>query len=153
MFPIWWLTRWSACWDRLSRRLLWRAEPVRLMRRNLGTMKINHEIDALQVMNLDPVCVFGSAAGAGNDADDTAVDHCGLCLGAARIGDCDSFTWIPDGYLHHRISSRILTVPDVLVGLVKAVVYGAMMGMVGCLRGLQTKSGPVPSASRRPVRL
>jgi phospholipid/cholesterol/gamma-HCH transport system permease protein len=47
----------------------------------------------------------------------------------------------------------ILTVPDVLVGLLKAVVYGAMVGMVGCLRGLQTKigSGEVGVSTTRAV--
>ncbi len=106
----------------------------------LGTMKINHEIDALEVMNLDPLAflvlprvlattlmtpLLTVAASVWGMAGSAAVL---LSLGYSMVT-----------YATHVQS--ILTVPDVLVGLIKAVVYGAMIGMVGCLRGLQTKIG------------
>ena len=38
-------------------------------------------------------------------------------------------------------STAILSAPDAYVGIIKSIVYGAMIGMVGCLRGMQTKIG------------
>ena len=37
---------------------------------------------------------------------------------------------------------EILTSTDVLVGMVKATVFGFLVGIVGCYRGLKTESGP-----------
>jgi len=36
----------------------------------------------------------------------------------------------------------IIDISDVGVGLVKSLVFGGMIGAVGCLRGLQAQSGP-----------
>jgi len=47
----------------------------------------------------------------------------------------------------------MLSAADVLVGIVKAVVFGGLVGMVGCLRGLQTQlgAGAVGIATTRAV--
>ena len=38
--------------------------------------------------------------------------------------------------------SAALRLSDVLVGTSKAVVFGAIVSSLGCLRGMQTKEGP-----------
>ena len=43
-------------------------------------------------------------------------------------------------YIDHVQS--VIDSADVLVGLFKALVFGALVGGVSCLRGLQTKTGP-----------
>lgn len=106
----------------------------------LGTMKINHEIDALEVMNLDPVAFLVLprvlATTLMTPLLTIAANVSGLAGSAIMI--------LSLGYPMVTFSSHvqsILTAPDIAVGLVKAVVYGTMVGMVGCLRGLQTKIG------------
>lgn len=106
----------------------------------LGTMKINHEIDALQMMNLDPVgfLVLPRVLA-------TTLMTPLLAVTAGLWGMAGSAVLILSlGYPVITYTSHvqsILTAPDIVVGLAKAVVYGAMIGMVGCLRGMQTKIG------------
>lgn len=106
----------------------------------IGTMKINDEINALKVMNLNPVAflavprilatllvtplltVFANLFGL-----------LGSCLVITSLG------YTTTTYLSHV--QFILTPTDVAVGLVKAVVFGWLIGLIGCLRGLQTKTG------------
>lgn len=106
----------------------------------LGTMKINHEIDALEVMNLDPVAFLVLPRVLA-----TTLMTPLLTIAASLWGMVGSAVVILSlGYplvTYTTHLQAILTVPDVMVGLVKAVVYGMMIGMVGCLRGLQTKIG------------
>jgi phospholipid/cholesterol/gamma-HCH transport system permease protein len=106
----------------------------------LGTMKINHEIDALEVMNLDPVAFLVLPRVLA-----TTLMTPLLTIAASLWGMVGSAVVILSlGYplvTYTTHIQAILTVPDMMVGLVKAVVYGMMIGMVGCLRGLQTKIG------------
>ncbi len=104
-------------------------------------MKINDEIDALTTMSLDPVrflvvpkvlatifvtpllTVFANVFG---------LIGCGvvmLSLGFPLIA-----------YTNHVKSA--IDSGDIAVGLFKAVVFGGLVSGVGCLRGLQTKTGP-----------
>jgi phospholipid/cholesterol/gamma-HCH transport system permease protein len=46
----------------------------------------------------------------------------------------------PAGVWNHLASS--VGVSDVLVGTFKAVVFGAIVSGLGCLRGMQTEQGP-----------
>ncbi len=106
----------------------------------LGTMKINHEIDALEVMNFDPTAFLVLPRVLA-----TTLMTPFLTIAAIIWGLVGSAIVILSlGYPVITYTSHIqsiLTVPDVLVGLMKAVVYGGMIGTVGCLRGLQTKIG------------
>lgn len=106
----------------------------------LGTMKINHEIDALEVMNLDPVAflVLPRVLSTTLMTPLLTISACvwGM-IGSAVVILSLGYPMVT--YTTHVQS--ILTVPDIFVGLTKAVVYGTMIGIVGCLRGLQTKIG------------
>ncbi|MFC1763969.1 ABC transporter permease [Planctomycetota bacterium] len=107
----------------------------------IGTMKIRNELDALQVMNLDPgvflvaprvlatILMTPLLAFVANVA---GIIGCGvviLSLGYPLVS-----------YWSHV--EAILTATDVWVGLFKAMVFGLLVGAVGCWRGLQTESGP-----------
>ena len=43
--------------------------------------------------------------------------------------------------IYHQIISRV-GLNDFLIGMEKSVIFGVIIGGVGCLRGLQTKEGP-----------
>ncbi len=107
----------------------------------LGTMKVNEEIDALVTMGLDPVqflvlprlvavlciipllTVFNELLG---------LVGCGLVM----------HTWdVPTSIFMERIR-HAATLTDFFGGLVKTFVFGALVAGIGCLRGLQTGTGP-----------
>jgi phospholipid/cholesterol/gamma-HCH transport system permease protein len=107
----------------------------------IGSMKINNELDALEVMAIDPVrflvvprvlaliVVTPLLATITN-----LVGLAGSALVILSLGYPLSTYWA-----HVR---DILSTADLGVGLVKALVYGGLVGTIGCLRGLQTEGGP-----------
>lgn len=107
----------------------------------LGTMKVSQEIDALTVMGVDPVSllvvprlaalivalpcltVFADVVGIlGGMVVATAV----LGMGAS-------------GYVSLTFDALVLQ--DIYIGLVKAAVFAAIIGLVGCNQGLRTEGG------------
>ncbi len=119
----------------------------------IGTMTVNEEVDALVTMGLDPVkflamprilstifvmpllTMFNNIVG---------------LIGAAVLMISIGFT--PITYIQ-RI--RLAVHPhDVIGGLVKTLVFGALIASIGCLRGLQTRrdaSGVGDAATRAVV--
>jgi phospholipid/cholesterol/gamma-HCH transport system permease protein len=107
----------------------------------LGTMKVTQEIDALQVMGLNPVSflvvprlvalvvtmpclvIFADVIGI---LGGQVVAVTGLGLG-------------PDRYVALTLDSLVLQ--DVHTGLIKAAAFGAIIGLVGCHEGLSTSGG------------
>ncbi len=107
----------------------------------LGTMKVSQEIDALTVMGIDPVAalvvprllaltlavpcltLFGDTVG---------------ILGGGFVGQVvlgiPIATYMVD-------SLNALRLEDLLGGVLKATVFGAIIGLVGCHQGLSTRGG------------
>ncbi|MCU0915437.1 MAG: MlaE family lipid ABC transporter permease subunit [Planctomycetes bacterium] len=118
----------------------------------LGTMKVNEEIDALVTLGLDPVqflvlpriiavlcvipllTVFNQLFG---------LIGCGLVM---------SLWNVPTEIYLDRIRYAA-TLTDFFGGLVKTFFFGALVAGIGCLRGLQTRTGPtaVGDATTRAV--
>lgn len=106
----------------------------------LGTMKVNNEIDALEVMALDPVgflvvprflaMVFMAPLL-------TMVTNVAGLLGAAFVIHSLGYPFV---IIWNHVQG-IIGPSDVLVGLTKAVVYGALVAAYGTFRGLQTGFG------------
>jgi len=107
----------------------------------LGTMQVSQEIDALTVMGIDPVSflvvprlvalvivlpcltVFADVIGIlGGQA---------VAVGVLEIG--------ADRYVALTLDSLVLE--DIYTGLVKAVAFAAIIGLVGCHQGLTTRGG------------
>ena len=107
----------------------------------LGTMKVNEEVDALVTMGLDPVqflvlprlvavlciipllTVFNQLLG---------LVGCGLVMA----------TWNVPATIYLERIRNAATLTDFFGGLAKTFVFGALVAGVGCLRGLQTRTGP-----------
>ncbi len=106
----------------------------------LGTMKINNELDALNVMGLEPMRflvvprVISTILLAPLL---TVLTNTAGLIGSGLV--ITSLGYAVGTYYDHVQS--ILTITDVCVGLFKALVFGGLVGGVGCLRGLQTESG------------
>jgi phospholipid/cholesterol/gamma-HCH transport system permease protein len=106
----------------------------------LGTMKVNEEIDALITMGLDPVQflvvtrIF--AAVIMTPLLTLFADLIGVMGGSIVLL---SMGYSLDTYLKQIFS--MVTYVDLLGGLFKSIVFGLLVAGIGCLRGLQTEIG------------
>ncbi len=118
----------------------------------IGTMKINNEIDALEVMALDPVRFLVVprflATVLMTPLLVVLMNLSGL-IGAGLVIRSMGYPLVT--YWNHV--QGILSATDVLVGLGKSVVFGALVAGIGTLRGLQTGlgSGAVGLSTTRAV--
>jgi phospholipid/cholesterol/gamma-HCH transport system permease protein len=103
----------------------------------LGSMKVAQEIDALTTMGISPVeflclprvlalflmmpilCIYSDLLG---------------IAGGAFIGSVMLHV-APRAYLHETMSA--FTMSDFTIGVVKAAIYGVLVGFAGCLRGFE----------------
>ncbi|HKD66745.1 MAG TPA: ABC transporter permease [Candidatus Binataceae bacterium] len=103
----------------------------------LGSMKVAQEIDALTTMGISPVeflclprvlalflmmpilCVYSDLLGIGG----------GAFIGAVMLHVS------PSAYFHETMSA--FTMADFTIGVVKAAIYGVLVGFAGCLRGFE----------------
>ena len=107
----------------------------------LGTMKVSEEIDALHVMGIDPIgflvvprllgllvavpclTLFADLVG--------ILGGCLVGVGVLGMG--------AEGYLQDSIAA--LSPEDFWGGIIKAVVFGGLIALVSCHRGLRTRGG------------
>lgn len=107
----------------------------------IGTMKVNEELNALETMGLDPIRflviqrVFaGTLLMPVLAAYSMVLGVFGGVLVMLSMGFPLAQIWAQlVGALHVR---------DVLVGISKSFVFGAIIAGLGCLRGMQTREGP-----------
>lgn len=107
----------------------------------LGTMKVNEELNALETMGLSPMrflvvqrVVAGTLLTPVLTIYAIAVSITGGVL--VMLGMDFSLETI-----YHQMA-QTLRYRDILIGVGKAFIFGALISGVGCLRGLQTKKGP-----------
>lgn len=106
----------------------------------IGTMKVNEEVDALSTMGLEPVRFLVVPRVLAAVAVVPALTV--LTSGFALIGGLVVFVQL--GFPPITFFNRILesvTLSDVVGGFAKALVFGVIVAAVGCLRGLQTGNG------------
>ncbi len=107
----------------------------------IGTMKVNEEIDALTTMGLDPMTMLVLprmlAAMLVMPAMTVLLDIAGL-LGMTTVMTAFGFPLVA---VANQVA-RAAHVGDLVQGLVKAVVFGAAIGAIGCREGLGTGVGP-----------
>ena len=118
----------------------------------IGTMKISNEIDALEVMNLNPFAFLVIPRILATTLATPLLTLLANLLGLIGCGVVILSLGYPlSTYLEHV--QDILTPTDIAVGMVKPLVYGVLIGGIGCLRGMQTKigSGAVGIATTRAV--
>ena len=106
----------------------------------LGTMKVNEEVDALTTMGLEPVRFLVLprvlAAMLVVPALAMLVNLAGLAGGALMFAALD-YPLVT--YVNRVIEATSLV--DFLGGIGKAMLFGVIVAAVGCLRGLQTGKG------------
>lgn len=115
----------------------------------LGTMRVSEEIDALELMNVDPVRFLVAprlvAATIAAVILTILVDAVGICGGAvvaqAQFGT--TFRDYFDGVRNVFASETLFGVlpRDVYTGLIKAAVFGTMIGTISCTAGMRASGG------------
>jgi phospholipid/cholesterol/gamma-HCH transport system permease protein len=107
----------------------------------IGTMKVREEIDALRTMGLDPVRFLVVtrviAAVWMTPLLTIFADLLGL-MGGSVVFFSLGFPLIT---FFHQVQAAV-GYGDFIGGLVKSFVFGILVAAIGCLRGLQTRSGP-----------
>jgi len=107
----------------------------------IGTMKVNEELDALTTMGLEPMrflLMQRVLAGTLLMPLLTAFSMLAGVFGGVVVMMAMGF---PFDQIWSHLSSSV-HVADVVVGTLKAVAFGAIVSGLGCLRGIQTKEGP-----------
>ena len=107
----------------------------------LGTMKVNEELDALKTFGLDPIrfLVVQRIIAAVLLTPLLAIYATFLgVMGGALVAFSLGFPW---SLIFHQLTST-LRMTDIAFGLSKGIVFGVIVSAVGCLRGLQTQEGP-----------
>ena len=103
----------------------------------IGSMKANEEIDALSTLGISPVrfLVIPRVLALGFMMPLLAIyANCLGVLGGMAVAYA-TLDIPPAAYWVEMLT--IVTLPDVFVGMIKAVVFGLIVGLSGCLRGLQ----------------
>lgn len=107
----------------------------------IGTMKVNEEVNALITMGLDPVRFLATPRVLGAAATIPLLTVFANCVGLAG-GALVMLTFdIPLVTFVNEVRGAVGP-HDLLGGLVKAFVFGLLVAALGCQRGLQTKAGP-----------
>ena len=107
----------------------------------IGTMKVNEELNALETMGLDPLrflVIQRVFAGTMLMPVLAAYSMVWGVLGGI-------FVMMAMGFPFAQIWTQLvgaLGIWDVIVGISKSFVFGAIIAGLGCLRGMQTKEGP-----------
>jgi phospholipid/cholesterol/gamma-HCH transport system permease protein len=107
----------------------------------LGTMKVNEELNALETFGLDPMrflVLQRITAGILLTPLLTFYSTFMGILGGVWITLGLGF---PLSLILHQLSSSVHP-SDIALGAAKGVVFGAIVSGVGCMRGLQTRQGP-----------
>ena len=107
----------------------------------IGTMKINNEIDALVTMGLEPVRFLAVPRVIAGILVTPLLSIVANLAGLVGSGLVMLSLGFPLVVYSQHVQSAIGPV-DVFSGLVKGFVFGALVSGVGCLRGLQTETGP-----------
>jgi phospholipid/cholesterol/gamma-HCH transport system permease protein len=106
----------------------------------IGTMKVNQEVDALTTMGLDPVRFLVTprvlAALLMTPLLTLFADLVSLLGGAVTLRSFD----IPFVTFIHEVEG-IVGFKDFMAGFIKSFVFAILIAGIGCLRGLQTAAG------------
>lgn len=107
----------------------------------LGTMKVNEEVDALITMGVDPVQFLALPRLVAAVCVTPLLTMFNMLFGLIGCGMVmRSFGFPVTAYINEIQEAASLG--DLFGGLVKTFVFGALIAGIGCLRGLQTGNSP-----------
>ena len=119
----------------------------------LGTMKVSEEIDALEIMSIDPArfLVLPRLIAMAIMTPMVTVYTCLVgILGGAIIS---SYQYGVSFQRFQTDALSFLSLKDVYTGLLKSLIFGVVIAVIGCAQGLRTRGGAigVGQATRKSV--
>jgi phospholipid/cholesterol/gamma-HCH transport system permease protein len=106
----------------------------------LGTMKVNEELDALETMGLDPIRFLVIQRILAMTALTPVLTAYSMAAGIAGGGIVMRAIGFSPAAIGNELVKAIHA-SDVAFGIGKALVFGSMVAGLGCLRGLETGQG------------
>ena len=106
----------------------------------LGTMKVNEELNAIDTMGLEPVqflIVPRVIAAVLMTPLLVILSNAAAIAGGLIVMRSVGFTWVT---LIHQLQQAV-SLGDVFGGLFKSLFFGMLVAGIGCLRGLETATG------------
>ena len=107
----------------------------------IGTMKVNEELDALETLGLDPIRFLVVQRITAGILLTPLLTFYATLMGVIGGVLVTLSLGYPLTLISHQLTSSV-HLRDVALGAAKGVVFGAIVSGVGCLRGLQTEQGP-----------
>jgi phospholipid/cholesterol/gamma-HCH transport system permease protein len=107
----------------------------------IGTMKVNEELNALETLGLDPIRFLVVQRITAGILLTPLLTFYATFMGVLGGVLVTLMLGFPLTLIFHQLVSSI-HLSDVALGAAKGVVFGAIVSAVGCLRGLQTQQGP-----------
>jgi len=107
----------------------------------LGTMKVNEELDALTTMGLNPIQFLVVQRVMAAVLLTPLLTLYAMMMGILGGLIIMRSLGFPPLMIYHQIVSRV-DLSDLTVGITKAALFGVILGGMACLRGLQTGEGP-----------
>ena len=107
----------------------------------IGTMKVNEELNALETLGLDPIRFLVVQRIAAGILLTPLLTFYATFMGVLGGVLVTLILGYPLALIFHQLVSSV-HLSDVFLGATKGVVFGAIVSTVGCLRGLQTQQGP-----------
>ncbi len=107
----------------------------------LGTMKVNEELNALETLGLSPMrflVVQRIVAGILLTPVLTVYSICVSIAGGVLVMLAMGFPLVT---IYNQMAET-LHYRDIVIGVSKGFIFGALIAGIGCLKGLQTKKGP-----------
>ncbi len=117
------------------------ARNVSAMAAEIGTMRVTQQIDALEVMAVNPINFLVAPRIVA-----TVVMLPALVVLANAVGNIGGYV-VGVGVLHLNPVAYIKNIqiyietPDLTYGLIKAAVFGLVISLIGCYMGMATKGG------------
>ncbi len=106
----------------------------------IGTMKVNEEVAALTTMGLNPVRFLAVPRVLAGIAVTPVLTIYSMAAGVAGGVAVMLIRGFPLAALTNQLAASI-GVNDILAGLIKSFLFGAVIAGVGCMRGLSTGAG------------
>lgn len=108
----------------------------------IGTQKVNEELNAIATFGLDPIEFLVVprllAAAVVVPLLTVLADLIGLCGGALVMANAFDVSYLQ----FYSQLLKAVTAGDLVLGIVKAAVFGVTIAAIGCHRGIRTGAGP-----------
>lgn len=107
----------------------------------LGTMRVSEEVDALEVMAIDPVRYLVAPRVMAMTLMLPCLTIIGECLGLVGGALISVFSLNIDPFYYGSRLLRAVVLVDLLSGLLKSLVFGVLIGFISCQYGMKVEGG------------